>query len=98
MHQSCLSREGTEDLVVFYDASCQGLGCMMLQGNKAIAYAPMQLHPNEANDTYHDLRLGAVVSSLKNWRHYQYGTKCVVFINHKILIHIFYQKELNIGQ
>ncbi|GKE62728.1 reverse transcriptase domain-containing protein [Tanacetum coccineum] len=42
--------------------------------------------------------LGAVVIALKMWRHYLYGTKCVVFIDHKSLQHILDQKELNIRQ
>ncbi|KAI3712403.1 hypothetical protein L1987_70959 [Smallanthus sonchifolius] len=46
----------------------------------------------------HDLDLGAVVFALKIWRHYLYGTKCVVFTDHKSLQHIFNQKELNMRQ
>nr|GEX93680.1 hypothetical protein [Tanacetum cinerariifolium] len=41
---------------------------------------------------------GAVVFALKIWRHYLYGTKCIVFINHKILQHVLNQKELNMRQ
>ncbi|KAI3797432.1 hypothetical protein L1987_32689 [Smallanthus sonchifolius] len=50
------------------------------------------------NYTTHDLELGAVVFPLKIWRHYLYGTKCVVFTDHKSLQHIFNQKELNMRQ
>ncbi|GJS91689.1 putative reverse transcriptase domain-containing protein [Tanacetum coccineum] len=42
--------------------------------------------------------LGAVVFALKIWRHYLYGTKCMVFIDHKSLQHILNQKELNMRQ
>ncbi|GKB13998.1 putative reverse transcriptase domain-containing protein, partial [Tanacetum coccineum] len=47
------------------------------------------------NYTTHDLELGAVVFTLKIWRHYLYGTKCTVFTDHKSLQHILDQKELN---
>ena len=53
---------------------------------------------HEKNYTTHDLELGAVVFALKIWRHYLYGTKCVVFTDHKSLQHIFNQKELNMRQ
>nr|GFA77890.1 putative reverse transcriptase domain-containing protein [Tanacetum cinerariifolium] len=50
---------------------------------------------HEKNYTTHDLELGAVVFALKIWRHYLYGTKCIVFTDHKSLQHILDQKELN---
>ncbi|GJU54049.1 putative reverse transcriptase domain-containing protein [Tanacetum coccineum] len=46
----------------------------------------------------HDLELGAVVFALKIWRHYLYGTKSVIYTDHKSLQHIFSQKELNMRQ
>ncbi|KAJ0770506.1 putative nucleotidyltransferase, Ribonuclease H [Helianthus annuus] len=69
-----------------------------MQRNKVIAYASRQLKVHEKNYTTHDLELGAVVFALKIWRHYLYGTKCVVFTDHKSLQHIFNQKELNMRQ
>ncbi|GKA93962.1 reverse transcriptase domain-containing protein [Tanacetum coccineum] len=66
--------------------------------NKVIAYASRQLKIHEKNYTTHDLELGAVVFALKIWRHYLYGTKCVVFTDHKSLQHILNQKELNMRQ
>ncbi|GJU65058.1 putative reverse transcriptase domain-containing protein [Tanacetum coccineum] len=65
---------------------------------KVIAYASWQLKPHEENYTTHDLELGAVVSALKIWRHYLFGTKCTVFTDHKSLQHILDQKELNMRQ
>ncbi|GJS30196.1 putative reverse transcriptase domain-containing protein [Tanacetum coccineum] len=65
---------------------------------KVIAYASRQLKVHEKNYTTHDLELGAVVFALKMWRHYLYGTKCVVFTDHKSLQHILDQKELNMRQ
>nr|GFC74174.1 putative reverse transcriptase domain-containing protein [Tanacetum cinerariifolium] len=50
------------------------------------------------NYTTHDLELGAVVFALKIWRHYLYGTKCIVFTDQKSLQHILDQKELNMRQ
>nr|GEZ68651.1 putative reverse transcriptase domain-containing protein [Tanacetum cinerariifolium] len=66
-----------------------------LTKEKVIAYASCQLKVHEKNYTTHDLELGAVVFSLKMWRHYLYCTKCVVFTDHKSLQHILDQKELN---
>ncbi|GKE53538.1 putative reverse transcriptase domain-containing protein [Tanacetum coccineum] len=57
-----------------------------------------QLKIHEKNYTTHDLELGAVVFSLKIWRHYLYGTKSVIYTDHKSLQHIFNQKELNMRQ
>ncbi|GJR35960.1 putative reverse transcriptase domain-containing protein [Tanacetum coccineum] len=90
--------DGVEDFVVYCDASNQGLGCVLMQRNKVIAYASRQLKIHEKNYTTHDLELGAVVFALKFWRHYLYGTKSVIYTDHKSLQHIFDQKELNMRQ
>ncbi|GJR75566.1 putative reverse transcriptase domain-containing protein [Tanacetum coccineum] len=90
--------DGVEDFVVYCDASNQGLGCVLMQRDKVIAYASRQLKIHEKNYTTHDLELGAVVFALKIWRHYLYRTKCIIYIDHKSLQHIFHQKELNMRQ
>ncbi|GJZ26787.1 putative reverse transcriptase domain-containing protein [Tanacetum coccineum] len=90
--------EGNDAFVVYCDASHQGLGAVLMQKEKVIAYASRQLKPHEENYTTHDLELGAVVFALKIWRHYLYGTKCIVFSDHKSLQHILHQKELNMRQ
>ncbi|GJS78344.1 putative reverse transcriptase domain-containing protein [Tanacetum coccineum] len=90
--------DGVEDFVVYYDALNQGLGCVLMQRVKVIAYASRQLKIHEKNYTTHDLELGAVVFALKTWRHYLYGTKSVIYTDHKSLQHIFDQKELNMRQ
>ncbi|GJU56772.1 reverse transcriptase domain-containing protein [Tanacetum coccineum] len=90
--------EGTYDFVVYCDASNQGFGCVLMQRNKVIAYASRQLKIHEKNYTIHDLELGAVVFALKTWRHYLYGTRSVIYTDHKSLQHIFNQKELNMRQ
>ncbi|GJR75546.1 putative reverse transcriptase domain-containing protein [Tanacetum coccineum] len=90
--------KGSDDFVVYCDASIKGLGAVLMQRMKVIAYASRQLKIHEKNYTTHDLELGAVVFALKIWRHYLYGTKCVVFTDHKSLQHILNQKELNMRQ
>ncbi|GKB77435.1 hypothetical protein Tco_0944330 [Tanacetum coccineum] len=90
--------EGSEDFVVYCDASHKGLGDVLMQREKVISYASRQLKIHEKNYTTHDLELGSIVFSLKLWRHYLYGTKCTVFTDHKSLQHILNQKELNMRQ
>ncbi|GJU14932.1 putative reverse transcriptase domain-containing protein [Tanacetum coccineum] len=90
--------EGNDNFVVYCDASHQGLGAVLMQREKVIAYASRQLKPNEENYTTHDLELGVVVFALKIWRHYLYSTKCTMFTDHKSIQHILDQKELNMRQ
>ncbi|GJU24026.1 putative reverse transcriptase domain-containing protein [Tanacetum coccineum] len=90
--------KGSEDFVVYCDASRKGLGAVLMQREKVIGYASRQLKIHEKNYTTHDLELRAVVFALKMWRHYFFGTKCVVFTDHKSLQHILDQKELNMRQ
>nr|GEW45837.1 putative reverse transcriptase domain-containing protein [Tanacetum cinerariifolium] len=87
--------EGNDDFIFYCDASIQGLGVVLMQREKVIAYASWQLKPHEEKYTTHNLELGAVVFALKIWRHYLYGTKCIVFTDHKSLQHVLNQKELN---
>jgi hypothetical protein len=90
--------EGNEDFIVFSDASGVGLGCVLTQRDKVIAYASRQLKIHERNYPTHDLELAAVVFALKIWRHYLYGAKCKLFTDHKSLQYLFSQKELNMRQ
>ncbi|KAI3686378.1 hypothetical protein L1987_80053 [Smallanthus sonchifolius] len=90
--------EGNEDLVVYSDASGQGLGCVLMQRGKVIAYASRQLKIHEVNYPTHDLELAAAVFALKIWRHYLYGVKCTIYSDHKSLKYFFEQKELNMRQ
>nr|GEX07005.1 putative reverse transcriptase domain-containing protein [Tanacetum cinerariifolium] len=89
---------GSEDFVVYCDALHKGLGAILMQREKVIAYSSRQLKIYEKNYTTHDLELGSVVFALKIWRHYLYRTKCTVFTDHKSLQHILDQKELNMRQ
>nr|GEV25765.1 retrotransposon protein, putative, Ty3-gypsy subclass [Tanacetum cinerariifolium] len=90
--------DGPEDSMVYCDASGIGLECMLMQIGKVIAYASRQLKIHEKNYMNHDLELKAVVFAFKIWRHYLYGTKSVIYMDHKSLQHIFSQKEWNIRQ
>ncbi|GJS61678.1 putative reverse transcriptase domain-containing protein [Tanacetum coccineum] len=90
--------EGAENFIVYCDALHKGLGAVLMQNEKVIDYASRQPKIHEKNYTTHDLELGVVVFALKIWRHYMYGTKCIVFTDHKSLQHILDQKELNMRQ
>ncbi|GKA42812.1 putative reverse transcriptase domain-containing protein [Tanacetum coccineum] len=87
-----------EDFVVYCDVSLKGYEAVLMQREEVIAYASIQLKVHEENYTTHDLELGAVVFTLRLWRHYLYRTKCVVFTDHKSLHYILNQKELNLRQ
>ncbi|WVZ52213.1 hypothetical protein U9M48_003295 [Paspalum notatum var. saurae] len=81
---------------VYCDASKEGLGCVLMQEGKVIAYASRQLRKHEVNYPTHDLELAStVVHALKIWRHYLFGTKCEFYTDHKSLKYIFTQNELN---
>ncbi|GJR02259.1 putative reverse transcriptase domain-containing protein [Tanacetum coccineum] len=67
--------ERSENFVVYCDASHKGLGAVLMQKEKVIAYASRQLKVHKKNYTTHNLELGLVVFALKMWRHYLYGTK-----------------------
>nr|GFC51048.1 putative reverse transcriptase domain-containing protein [Tanacetum cinerariifolium] len=61
--------EGSEDFIVYCDASNKGLGAMLMQREKVISYSSRQLKIHEKNYTTRDLELGAVAFALKIWRH-----------------------------
>ncbi|WVZ59022.1 hypothetical protein U9M48_009232 [Paspalum notatum var. saurae] len=86
------------DFVIYCDASRQGLGCVLMQDNKVIAYASRQLRTHERNYPTHDLELAAVVHALKTWRHYLIGNKCELYTDHKSLKYVFTQPDLNLSK
>ena len=86
------------DYTMYSDASRIGLGCILMQDGKVVAYASRQLKPHEQNYLTHDLELAAVVFALKIWRHYLYGEKYRIFIDHKSLKYLLTQKDLNLRQ
>ncbi|KAG8487764.1 hypothetical protein CXB51_018053 [Gossypium anomalum] len=90
--------ESGKGFIVYSDASLSGLGCVLMQDGKVIAYASRQLKPHERNYPTHDLELAAVIFALKIWRHYLYGEKCYIYTDHKSLKYLLSQKELNLRQ
>ena len=90
--------EGNEGFEVYNDASYQGLGCVLMQHKRVVAYASRQLKKHELNYPTHDLELAAVIFALKTWKHYLYGATCQIFTDHKSLKYLFTQKELNLRQ
>ncbi|WVZ49208.1 hypothetical protein U9M48_000585 [Paspalum notatum var. saurae] len=88
----------TKPFDVYCDASGNGLGCVLMQEGRVIAYASRQLRKHEANYRTHDLELAAVVHALKIWRHYLLGNTCHIYTDHKSLKYILTQPELNMRQ
>jgi hypothetical protein len=83
---------------IYCDASGQGLGCVLMQDGRVVAYASRQLRKHEVNYPTHDLELAAVVHALKIWRHYLMGKMCELYTDHKSLKYIFTQSNLNLRQ
>ncbi|KAL4273759.1 hypothetical protein GQ457_09G020940 [Hibiscus cannabinus] len=87
-----------KEFVVYSDASYVGLGGVLMQEGRVVAYASRQLKTHEKNYPTHDIELAAVVFALKIWRHYLYGERCMVYTDHKSLKYLMTQKELNLRQ
>jgi hypothetical protein len=85
-------------LLIYCDASDQGLGCVLMQDGHVVAYASRQLRKHEEKNLTHDLELAAIVHALKIWRHYIIGKRCEVYLDHKSLKYIFTQPYLNLRQ
>jgi hypothetical protein len=88
----------TKPFDVYCDASGTGLGCVLMQDNRVIAYASRALQPHEQNYPTYDLELAAVIYALKICRHYLMGTHCNIYTNHRSLKYIFIQADLNMRQ
>ena len=83
---------------VYCDASRAGLGCVLMQSGRVVAYGSRQLKNQERNYPTHDMELAAVIFALKIWRHYLYGKEFEVYSDHKSLKYIFTQRDLNMRQ
>ncbi|XP_015078162.1 uncharacterized protein LOC107021966 [Solanum pennellii] len=87
-----------ESFTIYCDASGVGVGCVLMQQGRVIAYASRQLKVLERNYPTHDLELAAVVFALKIWRHYLYRVRCEIYTDHKSLQYIMSQRDLNSRQ
>ena len=92
--QPTLGRE----YALYSDASRIGLGCVLTQDGKVVAYASRQMKSHEQNYPTYDLELAMIVFALKIWQHYLYGEKCRIFTYHKSRKYLLTQKELNSRQ
>ena len=83
---------------MYCDASKDGLGCILMQSRRVVAYGSRQLKNHEQNYPTHDMELAAIVFALKIWPQYLYGEQFEVFLDHKSLKYIFTQQDLNMRQ
>ncbi|XP_048440603.1 uncharacterized protein LOC108868533 [Pyrus x bretschneideri] len=86
------------DFEIYSDASLNGLGYVLIQHGRVIAYALQQLKPHKMNYSTHDLELASIIFALKIWRHYLYGEKYKIFTDHKSIQYLFTQRDLNLRQ
>ena len=84
--------------MVYSDALRKGLGCVLMQHGRVVAYASRQLKTHEINYPVHDLELAAVVFASLVWRQYLYGSRVQIFIDHKSLKYLMSHMELNMRQ
>ena len=78
---------------VFCDASRKGLGCVLMQEGKVVAYASRQLRKHEENYPTHDLEMAAVIHALKEWRHFLLGNRCEIYIRITKVSNIFSRSQ-----
>ena len=83
---------------MYCDASRAGLGCVLMQSGRVVAYGSLQLKNHEQNYPTHDMDLEAVVFTLKILSPYLYGVEFEVYSDHKSLKYIFTQRDLNMRQ
>ena len=84
--------ERGQGYIVYCDASKAGLGCVLMQSVRVVAYGFRQLKNHEKNYPTHDMELAAVVFALKIWCHYLYGEQFEMYSDHESLKYIFTQR------
>lgn len=87
----------SKEFVIYCDASRTGLGGVLMQDDRVVAYLSWQLRPHEENYATHDLELASIVHALKTWQHYLVGKRCEIYTDHKSLKNIFTQREKMVG-
>src|SRR3989337_2454421 len=90
--------DSRKDFMIYCDASRQGLGCVLMQERKVIAYGSHQLRPHEDKYPMHDLELAIVIYALKLWRHYLLGNRWEIYTDHQSLKYLYTQPDLNLRQ
>ncbi|KAG8481801.1 hypothetical protein CXB51_026415 [Gossypium anomalum] len=90
--------ESGKEFVIYSDASLLGLGCVLMQEGRVVAFASRQLKPHKKNYPTHDLELAAIVFALKLWTHYLFGERCHVYSDHKSLKYFMTQRDLKLRQ
>ena len=80
---------------MYCDASKDGLGSVLMQSERVVAYGSRKLKNDEQSYPSHDMELATIVFILKAWHHYLYSEQFEVFSNHKSLKCIFTQWDLN---
>jgi len=88
--------EGIQGIVVYYDASSVGLGCVLMQNEKVIGYASKQFKIHKKKYPTHNLEFASIVFALYLWRHYLYGVHVNVFTDHKSLQYVLSKRDLNL--
>ena len=91
-------QERGQRYTVYCDSSRDGLGCLLMQSGRVMAYGSRQLKNHEQNYPTHDMELVAIVFALKIWLHYLYGEPFEVFSDQKIMKYINPQRDLNMRQ
>ena len=83
---------------MYYDASKDELGCVLMQSGKVVAYCSRRLKNHERSYPKNDMELATIVFALRIWHHYLYGEHFEMFLDHKSPKHIFTQRDLNMRQ
>lgn len=78
-----------EPYIIYFDASCVCLGCMLMKNDRVVVYASRQLKPHKNNYPTHVLKLTAMTFTFKIWRSYLYGVKFEIYFDHNSLKYLF---------